>query len=403
MLSCFGATVHCTVLELLGSSLETDLITSLQAALDEGFLTKLRDRYSFAHDKIKEATYNTIGLCDCPLLHFSNGMKLIKAWSAFSTRALSELQDDELLFSAVSQLNLAGPLVQNDAKVSADVAEYNLVAAKKAMAPADFSRAASFLTYGIAFLDEDSWTSNYKLSLELHELHSKCSLVIGDFDALTKVSNAVLEKSFCFEDKLATYLVVMASLAYASKISDAINMGFDILAHLGHQFPVNLTEFEVLSWFKRTRQELNGISCEAWLNHKGITISRHQTAMEVLAKLQLIMYQAKPDLQPVATLEILNITAQHGISPMSICGLAYFAGMLAKLGEMRDAYRYAKLAKRLLDSCESKEITGAVTWMTSEVLSFFEPMLTVNEYRVQGQATASSVGDVDFACLLWLM
>ena len=45
---------------------------------------------------------------------------------------------------------------------------------------------------------------------------------------------------------------------------------------------------------------------------------------------------------------------------------------------------------------------GDVIFTTTEVLSFFEPLHTVNEYRIQGEAAALAAGDVDYACLIRL-
>lgn len=62
---------------------------------------------------------------------------------------------------------------------------------------------------------------------------------------------------------------------------------------------------------------------------------------------------------------MIDMTIEHGRSQKqkSTCALAYFAGMLTKLGEMRDALRFAKLAKRLLSADKSKGIAGDVTYV----------------------------------------
>jgi hypothetical protein len=157
----------------------------------------------------------------------------------------------------------------------------------------------------------------------------------------------VLEMAQCFDDKLATLIVVMTSLAYASKISNSITMGFNILAQLGHQLPTNLSKLDILSRFKQTQIRLGKISDETLVNYRPMTDNRHLQAKNVLAKMELILYQVKPDLQ------LIDMTIEHR--------------------------------------------------RRSEVLSFFEPTLTVNEHRVRGQAIASAAGDVNFACMLRLM
>jgi len=227
--------------------------------------------------------------------------------------------------------------------------------------------------------------------------------VIGDFDKLTKVSNKVLENACCFEDKLTTSIVVMASLAYASKITDAVTMGFNILMQLGHTVPTHLSTSEIMTRFQQTQTVLDNMSDQILLNYKRIVDTRHSIAIKVLAKLNLILYQVDPDLQPIVTLEMINITIEHGMSVMSPIGFAYYAGMLAKCGEMQNGYRFAKLAKLLYEKDIVKETAGELIFMTSEVISYFEPLQTINEYRANGQIVASAAGDVNFACMLRLM
>jgi hypothetical protein len=124
---------------------------------------------------------------------------------------------------------------------------------------------------------------------------------------------------------------------------------------------------------------------------------------------------------------------EYGISRMTPLGLAWFAGLLSKMGELSDALRFAKLAKTLGDRIGCREIagngsaltfasqdyfsalwcsrllgffiilTGHLIFVTSEVLYFHEPMQSVNEYRVRGQDAAMASGDVHFVCMLKLM
>ena len=64
--------------------------------------------------------------------------------------------------------------------------------------------------------------------------------------------------------------------------------------------------------------------------------------------------------QPIVTLTMINMTIEHGISPGTPVGLAWFAGHLTKIGELSDGFRFAKLAKTLMDRLGSREISGNV-------------------------------------------
>jgi predicted ATPase len=60
VLSCFGASTSCEVIQALETYLGMNLIEPLNEAISEGLLTKLDGRYCFCHDRIHEAAYSMI-------------------------------------------------------------------------------------------------------------------------------------------------------------------------------------------------------------------------------------------------------------------------------------------------------------------------------------------------------
>jgi predicted ATPase len=130
-----------------------------------------------------------------------------------------------------------------------------------------------------------------------------------------------------------------------------------------------------------------------------MTDFRKLTAMKFLAKLEHSIQQVQPALQPLVTTQIVKLTIDHGLSPMSAIGFAYFGGVIAELGDIRGGYRFIRLAKMLVDKIRNSEIAGEVLWLSTEILSFIEPLQTANEYRTQGETMAMAAGDIHWACL----
>lgn len=67
-----------------------------------------------------------------------------------------------------------------------------------------------------------------------------------------------------------------------------------------------------------------------------------------------------------------------------------------------DAYIFHWIVSEHMLNPFCRYFVGDVIFTTTEVISFFEPLHTVNEYRIQGEATALAAGDVDYACLIRL-
>eukprot|EP00804_Cyclotella_cryptica_P031189 CCRYP_019406-RA/>CCRYP_019406-RA protein AED:0.07 eAED:0.07 QI:42/1/1/1/0.5/0.33/3/953/1070 len=394
VLSCFGASVACEFIVILESKLKLKLVNPLDLAMSEGFICRRDEIYEFSHDRIQEAAYGMIQKDLRCHLHLHYGLRLVEV--------SLERENDAMLFTAVGQINLAGPSVVTDTMQAAAIAEHNLTAGKKAIALSDFSSAAGFFDSGVSFLTDNHWNSHYKLSLELFECAVKCSLVLGDHVRLTELSLQLFKHARCLEDRFDTLLLVMSSLAYASKISQSVRAGLSILAKLGHKLPAASTRDDIIFRIKQTQTHLSAISDMDLIQRPKMTDAKHELAMKCLSKLQLTIFLVSPDLLPIVTLKMIDLTIEHGMSPMSPVGFAYFASLLGKLGELKDALRFAKLAKTLLDAIGSNEILGDVIFTTSSVLSYCEPMQSVNEYRSQGHDAALAAGDVYSACMLRL-
>eukprot|EP00986_Skeletonema_menzelii_P007041 scaffold2704_cov162-Skeletonema_menzelii.AAC.1 len=150
-LSCFGASVSSSFVETLERALGKTLIDSMDTAVTEGLLDKIDDYYRFSHDRIQEAAYNMMNALDRRKCHFSYGMALVPF----------EDEEDLCFFTAVTQLNLAGPETVEDERQYAAVANYNLRAGKKAMDMSDFEAAYSYFDSGINFLRNDHWEEHY--------------------------------------------------------------------------------------------------------------------------------------------------------------------------------------------------------------------------------------------------
>jgi hypothetical protein len=92
-------------------------------------------------------------------------------------------------------------------------------------------------------------------------------------------------------------------------------------------------------------------------------------------------------------------------SPMSTLGFACFGGMIAEIGDLRGGYRFTKLSKALLNKHQSHEIAGEVMWITSDTLSYIQPLQANPAQRIEGLKMAMAAGDIHCACMnktLWM-
>eukprot|EP00956_Cyclotella_meneghiniana_P001108 scaffold1292_cov71-Cyclotella_meneghiniana.AAC.8 len=255
-LSMFGASAKLSYLKLLESNLHMRIIEPLKEAETEGLVTNTKGSFKFCHDHIQEASLNLIEEQYRRINHLAYGKCLVQK--------ASEINDVDLLFTAVHQINFGGPSAVTEHRDYFDMANHNLAAGKQAMRMAEFTSALSFFKHGISFLGDGHWQDHYAFSLELYELACKSS-----------VASHTLE----------TELIIMGVMAY-SNAAAAVNHGLSILSNLG--------------------EEIQSITDEAPLT------------------------------------------------------FAYFGSNLAKLGDLSAGYRYALLAKALLNKFGTHKLTGEV-------------------------------------------
>jgi predicted ATPase len=388
-LSCLGASADNALIKALERAVQKNLVNNLDIAVSEGLLDKTDNQYLFSHDRIQEAAYNMIDFLDRCRSHFSYGMALVP---------LADGEDGEsILLTAANQLNLAGPEAVQDKSQNVIVANINLRAGKKAMRMSDFRAAYSYFDKGISFLRKKHWEEHYALSLELFNLAAKCSLTNGDVVSLKLLSQQVLRKSRSFEDKLDVMYLATLSLASSSKLPDAIEKGFAILSRLGVELRECGSNMEAC--VQETKYILSAYTDDEILNTRRMTDPTKIMAMKFLRQLVSGMTQIMPKSAPYVTQQIIQLSLDHGLSPVSPIGFVHFGSFMAKLGDISGGYHYVKLAFSLLDKVGTRESAGEVICIGTQVRVYVEPLQAALEYHNEGYTAALASGDVFLAAV----
>ncbi len=389
-LSCFGARSDSVVMKILEATLSIPLIEPLQVAVAEGIVDMVGGRYSFGHDKLHEAAYNLIRTEDRCFHHCRYGLALVQ-------HAL-EQADDGILFTAVGQINLGGPAAIHCADQCVVVANLNLMAGCKAMEMSDFSSAYSFFSFGITFLPKRHWQEHYDLSLQLFEAAGKCALVNSDAISLKLVSDQILSFAKRFEDKLNTMYYIVTALTYASKLPESVEMAIGVLSQLGIKLPVS-SESDITTNIEQTKLTLQRFADQELIDYKVMIDPSMIMAMKFLARLEITLYYTRPAGVPIISLKMVQLSIDHGMSPVSPIGFTYLGQHVATCGDFDEGCRYVNIAKKLLDKIGSKDLSGEVIAVGSQLLHFVKPIQVSIELHTEGYNIAMSAGDMPGALL----
>src|SRR6185369_8715510 len=120
--------------------------TQLAEAVGAGFILRLKDSYRFLHDRVQEAAYSLIPADERAQAHLRIG-RLLAAHTSPNER-------EEGIFEIVSQLNRGSALIRSrDEKEQ--LAEFNLIAGKRAKASTAYISALHYLVAGAALLADE--------------------------------------------------------------------------------------------------------------------------------------------------------------------------------------------------------------------------------------------------------
>jgi len=389
-LSCFGSCSDRSLVEL-ENELGLSLSEPLDRAVAEGFLNKKDEKYYFVDDRVQEAAYNLMKPEERCLHHFSYGLSLCTV--------AERNNDDGLFLIAVGQINLGGPKSVADDDEGLRVAKHNLTAGKKAMDMSDFFSAYWFFDYGISYLKKNHWEKHYQLSLELFNDAAQCALIIGEHDSLSILSEQVMRSAKCIEDKLQIFHITVRFLISRRNLAAAIECGIDALANLGEDFPEEVTPDVVIHFVEDTKEMLDGMSDDDLINYELMTDSNKIMAMKFLAKLSEPLYISRPSDQPIVVFKMVQLSLEHGMSPISPLAFVTYGSFLASMGDIREGYRYARIAKALLNKVSSRQAAGETIAYSAQLLAYAEPMQSALEFHIEGGKAAMSSGATVYALL----
>jgi len=391
-LSCFGASVDVSIVEILERYLDLQLKSSLEVAVKECFLDKINGRYTFSHDRVQEATYNMMSTKERAMRHSQYGV-------AIYSDAIQSGRTDELLFTAMDQINLGGPTFIMDPEQRALIAGLNLQAGKKAMDVSDFLSASSFFDYGMSFLKEDLWRTRYDLTLALFDNAARCSYAIGDHEKVKALSEQVLTSAGSFSDKLNVMYYTVSALCDASLLDKAIQKSVWVLSMLGEDLHQATSRENTLVLIEETRATLRDQGDDDLLHYKQMTDSSKIMAMKFLSRLVITLVMARPADIPLVTLKMVQLSLAHGMSPISAVGFVYFGSILASIGHIDEGCRFVKLAKNLVQRFGGREVAGEVIAIATQTIGFVDPIQSTLDFHMEGYKVALEAGDTRSASM----
>jgi predicted ATPase len=391
VLSFFGTSADVRLMQLLEVETKLSLVDLLDSAVAASVLGKRNGdkEFYFLHDKLQEAAYSVTKPDMRCLQHFQYGLTL-------GNIAVRD-HDDNLLITAVGQINHGGPKAVIDGEQGLAVAKLNLDAGKRAMVMCDFFSAYSFFDCGISYLRKGHWRDNYDLSLELFNLASKCAFMNAEYTSLKLLNAQIMRYAKCFEDKLPAILISVTLLTWSGKVSEAIKVMTNTLANLGEEPPAKITSSLLKRKMKSAKEKLDRLSEEALLACHVMENPMKIMAMELLVKLyENYTFTGDTALLPFISMKMIEISLKHGMGPLSPIAFAQYSNYLALVEkEYEVSRRYVKFALYLTK--KSRARIGDVMYYCNHSRLVTEPIQSAIELYLETYKVAMKSGATKYA------
>ena len=206
--------------------------TVLREAVRAGLIFPENSSYKFLHDRIQEAAYSLIPEEHRAEAHLGIGRALLAS--------LTEDKLTEHLFDVANQFNRgAALLVDRDEK--AWVATIDLRAGRRAKASAAYDSARAYFSAGMALLDENDWSSQYRLTFGLWLERAACEYLIGNLENAEELIGVLLQHGTSKIDQAAVHRLKIQFHVLKSENPQAVANGLACLRLFGIDLPEHPT------------------------------------------------------------------------------------------------------------------------------------------------------------------
>jgi PAS domain S-box-containing protein len=389
-LACLGNSAEFMMLGVVYHDAQDRMHAQLADAVAAGLLLRSRDSYRFLHDRVQEAAYSLIPESGRAQAHLRIG-RLLAAHASPNS-----LEDG--IFEIVNQLNRGAALIDSrDEKEQ--LAEYNLVAGKRAKASTAYVSALHYLVAGAAFLADDGWDRRPDLTFALQFHRAECEFLTGELTAAEARLEMLASRGASPVDQAAVVCLRIDLYTTLNRSDRAVDVALDYLRHLGGEWVPHPTEEAVRREYERAWSLLGGREIEEVIDLPLMSRPESAAAVEVMDKAVPPATFTDRNLHFLLLWRIVNFSLQHGNTDAS-CYAYIHGGVLAgaRFGNRKAGFRLGQLGYDLVERRGLKRFKARThIGFGVYTVSWTKHWRLARELIRQAFDAANTIGDVTWA------
>jgi PAS domain S-box-containing protein len=303
---------------------------------------------------------------------------------------------EEGIFEIVNQFNRGVPLVTSDAE-RLQIAELNLIAARRARASTAYKSALVHLAAGEALLSEEHWERHHGLRFPLALHRAECEFLTGEFLAADERLSRLRLRAIGWTD-LAAVACLRIALYTTDRIDRAVEVGVEQLRTFGIEWTAHPSEEEVRAEYDELRQRVGERPIETLVDLPSMRDADFLALMEVLLAILPAALFTERKIHDLAVLRMANLSLEHGYcdaSPLAFAQLSLSIG--PRFGYYRDGFRFGHLGAALVEREDLARFRGKVYNVVSyHVLPWTQHIQAASSMMQRALDLTQETGDLLF-------
>ncbi|MEK0188624.1 ATP-binding protein, partial [Microcoleus anatoxicus] len=300
------------------------------------------------------------------------------------------------IFALVNQLNFGIgtttgglPLLTSEQE-RCELAELNLIAGQKAKAAMAYESAVKYLNIGLGLLGENSWQSQYQLTLNLHTEAAEAEYLNTNFEGAETLIDAILEQAINILDRVKAYDLKIQMYIAKTQGLKAIDAGLQALEMMG------ISRSHILEC---GRLEVQLPQLEEVDTLPQMTDPEQLAAMRFLVSITSPALINKPEILLPIILTQINLCMTQGYSPLSASSYTWYGMVLCGgMAEIKKGYHAGELSVELFNKYGVNSIKCQVFNMFNAFVKPWKKHLRETLASLQeGFQSGLEVGDLIYA------
>jgi len=399
--ACIGNQFDLSILAIIYEQDQNETLSVLHPAVAEGLIQPLDENYKhldtagksqfkFLHDRAQQAAYARIDDKQKQAVHLQIGRLLLKNTPA-------DVLEDKV-FEIIGHFNHSIGLINNQAE-RLKIAQLNLLAGQKAKKATAYGAAVNYLTVGRECLTENSWESEYDLTLNLFTQATEAAYLSGDFQQLEQLAQAVLQQARTLSDEVKVCEIQIQAKAAQNQHRMAIKIALIFLKRSGIRFPEEPTQEDVGLALQKMQISLSGKPIQSLIDLPMMTNPHKILAMCVMEAVSTPAYHVLPKLMILLILKQVDLSLEYGnVSETTFSYVCYGFILCGVVSDIESGYQFGLLSLELLEKLGENGLKARVIQIFNSLVRHWKEHVRETLQPLLGSYKIGlETGDIEFA------